>query len=52
MLTSGERVSNTSERAQIVGITGESFANTAYDLRMKAGDLRTSRVWSGRWQIR
>ena len=29
MLTSGEQVSNTSERARVVGITSEKLANTA-----------------------
>ena len=33
-------------------ITSESYANTAYDLRMKAGDRKASRDWSGRCQIR
>jgi hypothetical protein len=44
LAASGERVSNTSERTQLWGITRRKPANTAYDLRVKGGDRKTSRI--------
>ena len=37
--------------AMTTHMAGDLDIVTAYDLRVKAGDLRTSRYWSGRWQI-
>ena len=51
LVASGERVSNISERTQSGGQLVERLANTAYDLRMKVGDRKTSRSWSGRYLI-
>jgi hypothetical protein len=52
LAASGERVSNASERTQSWGITiRKLIANTAYDLRVKGGDRKTSRDWSGRYRI-